>query len=217
MKRIGAYGGTFDPVHNGHLEVARAVVEDFDLDRLLIIPACVPPHKEAGALTNSHHRFAMAVLATIDAERTLVSTLEVETPHWPYTFETIERLRGLFGEETVLFFVMGADSFEDLSTWRRPDRLLQQTNLIVVTRPGHEISASAFPEISSAIRDVRKGSNNRRLRSAESRSGAVYVTDSVNSDISSTEIRARIGRGESIDGLVPPLVADYITKYELYR
>src|SRR5262245_57728988 len=121
--RIGAFGGTFDPIHNGHMEVVRAIVERFRLDQLLLVPAHSPPHKDPRGIANAYHRYAMAVLATLDDPRVLVSNVELEAPERPYSFETVERLRSKFPEETSLFFVIGADSFEEIGTWRQPERL----------------------------------------------------------------------------------------------
>ena len=139
-RRIGAYGGTFDPLHNGHLEVARAVARNFALDELLIIPAHRPPHKNSRSISDAYHRYAMAVLATLDEPRMKVSTIEIEAPERPYTFETIERLRDVYGSQASLFFVMGADSFEELNTWREPERILANANLIVAARPGYDVA-----------------------------------------------------------------------------
>jgi len=216
-RRIAAYGGTFDPVHNGHLEVVRAIVRNFELDQLLIIPAHRPPHKGARAITDAYYRFTMAVLASLDEPRVLVSTIELEAPNRPYTFETVERLRSLFGIETRLFLVMGADSFEEINTWREPARLFSSTNVIVVTRPGHDVRTSHLEDrFRSTIVDLR--SREGELQQGQHLNGQhIYLTGYVNIGISSTEIRQRVRDGESIEDLVPPRVADYIRKYELYR
>src|ERR1051325_1620629 len=138
-RRIGAYGGTFDPLHNGHLEVARLVVSRFALDELLVIPAHRPPHKTGQAIAKGFHRYAMTVLATLDEPRIRVSTLELEAPSRPYTFETLEQLRNVYGSQIALFFVMGADSFVEMHTWREPERIIATANLVVVGRPGYEL------------------------------------------------------------------------------
>jgi len=220
-RRIGAYGGTFDPLHNGHLEVARAVVQNFALDLLLIIPAHKPPHKESRSISEAYHRYAMAVLATLDEARVKVSTIEIEMPDKPYTYETIERLRGVYGSRAVLFFVMGADSFEELNLWREPSRILANANLIVVTRPGYSIQAAHLPYMSDTniidLRRERDEAGSPRLQSYDMNARYVFLTDYVNVDISASEIRQRIRDGETIDGLVPPSVAEYVEKYELYR
>ena len=216
-RRIAAYGGTFDPVHNGHLEIARAVVRNFELDQLLIIPAHRPPHKGSRAIADTYHRFTMAVLATIDDPRVLVSTIELDAPDRPYTFETVERLQSAFGTETRLFFIMGADSFEELTTWREPARLLASTSLIVVTRPGYDVGTSHLEErFRPTVVDLR-GREPQPRPVQELNEHHIYLTGYINTSISSTEIRERVRDGESIEGLVPPRVADYIGKYELYR
>lgn len=216
-RRIAAYGGTFDPVHNGHVEVVRAIVRNFGLDQLLIIPAHRPPHKGSRAIAGDYHRFTMAVLASLDEPRVLVSTIELEAPDRPYTFETVERLRSAFGPGTRLFFVMGADSFEEINTWREPAQLLSSTNLIVVTRPGHDVGSSHLDErFRSTIVDLR-GREDELQPGEDLNEHHIYVTGYVKTGVSSTEIRQRVHDGESIQDLVPPRVADYIRKYELYR
>jgi nicotinate-nucleotide adenylyltransferase len=216
-RRIAAFGGTFDPIHNGHLEVVRAIVRNFVLDRLLIIPANRPPHKNAGSIAAAYHRFTMAVLASLDEPRVVVSTIELEEPNRPYTFETIERLRTIFTARTRLFFVIGADSFEEINTWRETARLLSSTNVIVVTRPGHDVKSSHLePSSRSTIVDLRECGEGIEIGGALNEYH-IYVTGYVNTGVSSTEIRRLVRDGESIEGLVPPSVADYITKYELYK
>lgn len=164
----------------------------------------------------------MAVLATLDEPSTVVSTIEIEAPDEPYSFQTIERLKRLYGPESSLFFIMGADSFEEIHTWREPKRLLAGANIIVVTRPGYEVRSSLLPAgLTSSIIDMRgrSGGGSRLEEKAEDGTGAcrVYLTDYVNNDVSSTEIRQRVHDGKTISGLVPPGVASYIEKYELYR
>jgi nicotinate-nucleotide adenylyltransferase len=216
-RRIAAFGGTFDPMHNGHLDVVRAIVRNFLLDQLLIIPANRPPHKNSGSIAGAYHRFAMAVLASLDEPRVMVSTIEIEAPDRPYTFETVERLRSIFSLRTRLFFVIGADSFEEINTWREPARLLSSTNVIVVTRPGHDVESSHLDQRSrSTVVDLRGREDGIEI-GGELNEHHIYVTGFVNTGVSSTEIRRRVRDGESIEGLVPPRVADYITKYELYK
>ncbi len=204
-------------MHNGHVEVVRAIVRNFGLDQLLIIPAHRPPHKGSRAIAGDYHRFTMAVLASLDEPRVLVSTIELEAPDRPYSFETVERLRSTFEMGTRLFFVMGADSFEEINTWREPARLLSSTNLIVITRPGHDVGSSHLDErFRSTIVDLR-GREGELQPGEDLNEHHIYVTGYVNTGVSSTEIRQRVRDGESIQDLVPPRVADYIRKYELYR
>lgn len=204
-------------MHNGHVEVARTIVRSFGLDQLLIIPAHRPPHKGLRAIAGEYHRFTMAVLASLDQPQVLVSTIELEAPDRPYTFETIERLQSAFGADTRLFFVMGADSFEEINTWREPARLLSSTNVIVITRPGHDVrSAHLEPRFRSTMVDLR-GPGGGFPAGEGSNAHRIYVTGNVNIDVSSTEVRQRVRDGQSIGDLVPTRVADYIKKYELYR
>ena len=216
-RRVAAFGVTFDPVHNGHIAVVRAIVGNFQLDQLLIIPANRPPHKTSSAIADAYHRFTMAVLASLDEPQVLVSTIELEAPDRPYTFETIERLQRSLGAGTRLFFVIGADSFGEINTWREPERLFSSADFIVVTRPGYDLGSPHLDErIRSTIIDLRE-------REGELEIGGrldehhIYLTGYVNTGVSSTEIRQRVLDGESIECLVPPRVADYIRKYELYR
>jgi nicotinate-nucleotide adenylyltransferase len=162
----------------------------------------------------------MAVLASLEEPNVLVSTIEIEAPDEPYSFQTVERLRSLYGTGTSLFFIMGADSFEEINTWREPARLLASSNIVVVTRPGHEVRSSHLPaDFTSSIIDMRgrPGVESGGEVEAGSRACRIYLTDYVNNDVSSTEIRQKVRDGETIDGLVPPRVASYIEKYGLYR
>lgn len=217
--RLGALGGTFDPIHNGHIQVARSVARKFRLDRVLMIPAATPPHKNVQSIADAHHRHAMAVLGTANEPSLFVSTVELEAPERPYTFETIERIRGLYGESAELFFVMGADSFREINTWREPVRVLESANWVVVTRPGHEIVTNHLPELlRSRIIDLRGGFEPQVEDPAERRGAAsTYLLDCVSEDISSTHIRGMVSTQQEITSLVPQLVAGYIEKYELYR
>lgn len=214
---IGAFGGTFDPVHNGHVKIASVVIRRFRLDKLLIIPAHRPPHKRDRAIAGGFDRYAMVALATLDEPRVVASTIELEAPDRPYTFETIERLRSAFGPASRFFFVIGADSFEEINTWRNPDHLLSSTNLIVVTRPGHDVAGRHLEErFRATIVDLREDEAEVQMPE-DSSEHHIYLIAEVNDSVSSTEVRRRVRDGESIAGMVSPRVADYIEKYELYR
>lgn len=195
-KRIALYGGTFDPVHSGHLEVARKVVELFEIDEVIFIPAQLAPHKIGRPVTEPIHRYAMLALATQDDPRLRISTFELDAPNRRYTVDTIAEFQRLFGDDTELFFIMGADSWSEIKTWRDWQRLLKMTSHIVVTRPGYEVPP-APPELKEQI----------------------LFTDAVMKDISATNIRrlASAGRYGELDQMVPAAVAEYIRKYEIYR
>jgi nicotinate-nucleotide adenylyltransferase len=220
-RRIALYGGTFDPVHVGHIAVAQSVSQCFALDELLFIPAHVAPHKRERMVTPAFHRYAMLALTTQRDERLRISTIELDAPERPYTVETLARLKGDMGPSVRLFFMMGADSWADITTWREWEKLLQLSDHIVVTRPGFEfIDAHVTEGVRRRIEDLR-GAGPERIAhrvNEESVGPKIYVTDAVLMDVSATEIRraAREGRDRELRALVPPPVADYIRKYRLY-
>jgi nicotinate-nucleotide adenylyltransferase len=219
-KRIALYGGTFDPVHLGHLEVAHRVTELFEIDRVLFIPAQIAPHKLSRAVTAPIHRYAMLVLATQSEPRLLVSTFELDAPDRRYTVDTVAHFQSTFDDSTELFFIMGADSWSEITTWRDWERLLAMTNHIVVARPGYDIAGG---ETSSLLRDriidLRKLGNDAQRILRQVSGERVFITDVVMNDISATEIRrlAKEDRFEDLNTLVPQPVAEYITKYRIYR
>src|SRR5688500_1616761 len=139
-KRIAIYGGTFDPVHLGHIEVAKKVSQLFEIDVLLFVPAQLAPHKRTRPVTSGIHRYAMLVLATQEDSRLPVSSVEMEASDRRYTVDTLAYFNSKFGESADLFFVMGADSWSEITTWREWERLLTVVNHIVVTRPGYDLS-----------------------------------------------------------------------------
>lgn len=181
----------------------------------MLIPSARPPHKQSLEVSQAWHRFAMTVLGTITTPSLLVSAIELQAPQKPYTYETVQRLKAAYGPGTILFFVMGSDSFEDLRHWKEPGRILAESNLIVAGRPGYEtgdLREAGLGDVS--LIDLRGGGVSPVT---DEQSGVVYLTEYVLNDISSTGIRRRAREGLSVRGLVPDLVADYIEKYRLYR
>jgi nicotinate-nucleotide adenylyltransferase len=222
-RRIALYGGTFDPVHAGHLAVARGLLLLFALDEVLFIPAYVAPHKRDRRISPALDRHAMLALATQGEEHFRVSTVELEAPGRPYTVETLSGFCESLGGGARLFFVMGADSWEEITTWREWERVLTLTDQLVVTRPGYELStAHVTPSIRERVVDVRGQTREqvgRALEEEEGRGARIYLTDAANVDAAATDIRAVVGRGawDELGALVAPPVAEYIRKYGLYR
>jgi nicotinate-nucleotide adenylyltransferase len=219
-QRIAIYGGTFDPVHAGHLEIARKVLQLFAIDDFLFVPARIAPHKLDREVSSALHRYAMLTLATSSDPRLCISTFELDAPERQYTVDTLFHFRAHSEASTDLFFVMGADSWSDITSWVQWQRLLTLANLIVVTRPGHEFSvAHVGPETSVRIVDLRGASTGLVPQTIESGTPLIFVTDAVMHDVSATQARraARENRFEDLNKLVPLAVADYIRKYQLYR
>ncbi|HEU4507844.1 MAG TPA: nicotinate-nucleotide adenylyltransferase [Pyrinomonadaceae bacterium] len=213
-QRIALYGGTFDPVHVGHLEIARRVSEAFEIDKLLFIPAQMAPHKIGRPVTHPIHRYAMLALATQDDPRLAISTFELDAPDRRYTVDTIEHFQRELGDSTELFFIMGADSWSEITTWREWERLLSMTNHIVVTRPGYEPSTTHVGEHKDRIVHLRgtAASIGRGFT-------RIYITDLVMNDVSATQVRrlASEGRTDELVNLVPGPVLEYIKKYRTYE
>jgi len=215
MKKIAFYGGSFDPLHNGHLTIAQELLEVFELDKFVFIPAFHAPHKKDKKTTSAFHRFAMLCLATSEAPPIEVSKLELELPEKPYTVETLARLKNELSE-TAIFFVMGADSWADITTWREWEKVLTLVNIIVVTRPDYEIGfAHVTDEIRARIVDLRQ--NPAEKSEIPRQESKIYITDAVQIDVSATEIRQKIReKSTAWRADVPAAVAKYIEKYELY-
>jgi nicotinate-nucleotide adenylyltransferase len=214
--RIAFYGGSFDPPHNGHLAVADALLNQFRLDEFVFVPAFHAPHKKGRKPTPAYDRYAMLCLATQYADRISVSRIEIEAPEKPYSYETLNRIVDMLPRAEI-FFVMGADSWMEITTWREWQTVLSLTNHIVVTRPGYPINfAHVTEEIHDRIIDLRNGPALDDLGSVPG--PGIFFTDAVNIDLSATSIRQNIRAGQ--DGWardVPKEVANYIEKYQIYK
>jgi len=219
-KRIAIYGGTFDPVHAGHLEVARQVLQLFAIDEFLFMPARRAPHKLDRQPSSPLHRYAMLALATRAYPQFRVSTFELEQPERGYTVDTLSHFRAQLGDAVDLFFVMGADSWSEITIWHEWQRLMTLAHLIVVTRPGYEVALDHVDEVASGrVVDLRGLSAGSSLPESDQDALKVFITDAVMHDVSATGVRQamRGDRKDDLDKLVPLEVADYIRKYGLYR
>jgi len=201
--RIGILGGTFDPIHVGHLEAAAAGGRAFSLDKILLMPSRTPPHRSTEPRASVFHRFAMAALAA--AERGMcVSDLEVRRDGPSYTAQTLEALQREGVAPLDLFFITGTDAFADVAMWHDYPRILQLANFVVVSRPGAPRAAELIPPPIPVKPDHNPTAP------------AVYSVEADTPDVSSTEIRRRVGAGDSLDGLVPLSVAGHIRRHHLY-
>ena len=202
--RIGICGGTFDPFHRGHLDPVLAARERLQWDRVIYVPAWRQPFKADRATASGHHRFAMAVLATLDFENLYVADMELERGTISYTVDTLEQLREQHRDDT-LDWVIGDDNLAQLLEWKSIDRIFELANFAVLSRHrGAKVLA----------RSLAARVNEPALRSTH---GSIVFAENATVPVSSTEIRRRIGAGESLDGLVDVRVSRYIHHYGLYR
>ena len=220
--QLGLFGGTFNPIHNGHLMVAQRVLKDFALDRLYIIPCLLPPHKHPTFLAPSTQRVGVIKLALPDDARYHLSDVEIKRRGPSYTIDTVDHFRTLFGHDANLFLPMGMDAFLDIHTWKSYRRLLTWIQPVIVTRC-LEANGTAEDELSRLDRYIcSRLSADFRYDPSQSNwqngSGSMIHLLSVPPvDISSNQIRQRIGEGKHIADLVPSAVDAYIEKKELYR
>ena len=208
--RLGLLGGTFDPIHAGHLQTARAAQQALDLAAVVLMPARVPPHRQQGPSASMFHRFAMAALAVDGDDRLMVSDEELGAEGPSYTALTLERLIARGRQPASLFFITGADAFAEIETWHRYPAVLELAHFVVIARPG--MTADSMVARLPQLRDRMRAPADGAL--AESRS--IFLVNAQTPDVSSTEIRRRLRAGGSISGLVPPPVERHILRHDLY-
>jgi nicotinate-nucleotide adenylyltransferase len=196
---VGVIGGSFDPIHVGHVSIAREVRERLALDRMAFVPAGQPPHKADKHLTGVEQRVEMVWLAIAGDPHFELSRVDVDRPGPCYSVDTVRLLREAWGEETQIYFTIGADSLVELPTWYRPEELLRLCQVVAVERPGYPVD---------------RGIVERLYPDAPS---ILYLELETPVDVSSTEIRRRVAEGRSIRGMVPEAVERYIHRHGLYR
>jgi nicotinate-nucleotide adenylyltransferase len=218
--RMALFGGTFDPVHLGHMAVARAAADKFDLGRIYFVPADLPPHKQKRQLTDFQHRFAMLALATADDPRFVPSLLEAHTGQPNYSIDTVRRLKSTLKKSDKLYFLIGIDAFKDISTWYKPVELLREVEFIVVSRPGFSLAdvGQALPEPLRPNEQMLQAVRRQRPEGAIVLEGAtIHLLGEVREKVSSTQIRAAAHKSATqLSRYVPRLVAEYIKKEHLY-
>lgn len=223
---VALFGGTFDPVHLGHIAVARAAQQRYELGRVYLVPADIPPHKQRQPLTPYHHRYAMLALATEGEKDLIPSLLEAPDqegrPHYGanYSIDTVRRFRSTLKKTDRLFFLIGMDAFLDIAKWRDPEALLRECEFIVVSRPGFSLAdvAGALPESMRPAGDVLKPFQKTAAWGDIVLGGAViHLLEGVEEKVSATQIRQAAADSRGLNRWVAPAVADYIKKMGLYH
>lgn len=199
-RKIGIMGGTFDPIHIGHLVTAEAVRIEYRLDKVLFVPAGNPPHKQDVKVTPCMHRYIMTVMAVCSNLNFEVSSIELDRPGPSYTIDTVLSLISQYGEKTEFYFITGTDAIQELPTWGKVHQLLELCHFVAATRPG------CVSTIDHVIKQL--GSQGRQR---------IHRLATPELEISSTDIRERVKLGRSIKYIVPENIENYILKEGLYR
>ena len=209
--RLGVLGGTFDPVHFGHLDAAAAARAALALDEILFIPSHDPPHRPVDPHATAFQRFALVALAIDGLHGSRVSDEELRRPGNSYTSDTLRSLHASGWTPLQIFFILGADAFAEIATWHEFPAVLDAANFAVIARPGTSIDAALArtPDLRSRVRLAADGA-------FECRTTGVFLIEATTRDVSSTMIRARLAAGQSIGDLVPSPVARHIAAHHLY-
>ncbi len=228
--KIGLFGGTFDPIHRGHVALARAALERCHLNRIYFVPASVPPHKQQQALSPFAHRYAMLALATAQERAFIPSLLEApdelatgasgRAPKPNYTIDTIKRLKQSLKKSDNLLLLMGIDAFADIAQWHHAEALFRECEFVVASRPGYSLAdvANALPE---SLRPKPEVTRPFRKQAATGdlvlHGAAIHLLDDVQQPVSATAIRQAVSAGKPLGRFLDPLVADYVKKMGLYK
>ena len=203
MRRVGVLGGTFDPVHYGHLVVAEEVYTTLQLAEMVFVPAGQPPHKTNAEITIAEHRLEMLELAIASNPHFTISRVDLDRPGPCYTVDTLQLLRKQWGDKTAIYFVIGRDSLEELLSWHDPSGILEQlTHLVAVTRPGYSESEAYYDWLEARLPGIKQ---------------RLLIVDAPQFDISATDLRKRVAEGRPIKYQTPESVESYIIQYGLYR
>ena len=229
---IGLFSGTFDPIHHGHLALARAAQERFGLGRIFFAPTGNPPHKQKQPLAIFAHRYAMVVLATMGEKAFVPSLLEApgdapangkkgaSAPEVNYSIDTVQRLKQTLKKADHLFFLIGIDAFNDIAKWHQAEALFRECPFIVASRPGYSLAdvANALPERLRPKAAVTKPFAKQPAKGDLVLPGAtVHLLDGVQQNVSATAIREAVTGKRSLAKFVDPAVGEYISKMGLYR
>ena len=210
--RIGILGGTLDPIHLGHVAVALAARDALALQRVVIMPSSVPPHRPEQPSASAFHRFAMAALCVAGYDWMTVSDDELNAPGPSFTAGTLERLHAQGLRPSQIFFITGADAFAEIETWHRYPAVLDLAHFAVVSRPGITVASleSRLPALASRFVDPEQVGRTAAVPTA------IFLIDAATPEVSSTDLRRRLPAGETVSGMVCPAVEQHIARHHLY-
>jgi nicotinate-nucleotide adenylyltransferase len=222
LKRIGLFGGTFNPIHVGHIRAATSVREGFGLDKVVLIPAAIPPHKCSRDVASAADRLEMVRLAAMGLEDISVSDVELVRSGPSYTIDTVRHFIQQFGEGTQLFFIVGGDAFLEIDTWKNFEDLFLSISMIVLERPAarRDPRVSFFRTIYGFLQTRISEDflpNKDGLSFSHPHRQTIFLFTGEMIDMSSTLIRQRVGMGEAVSDGLPPSVEDYIRRKGLYK
>lgn len=191
-------GGTFDPIHNGHIAIAKKIKENYHLDEVVFVPSGNPPHKKERKITEAEHRLAMVKGAVEGTKGFSVSTMEIDREGYSYALDTVNEFYRIYGDDIDLYFITGADAIAEIATWHKADELMKKCSFIAATRPGYHIE--------DTYQTIAKNFENR-----------IFLFRETAHKESSSDIRERIKEQKDVSDMLPRSVAAYIREHELYK
>jgi len=197
-------GGTFNPIHHGHLVTAQEALSQFKLDIVIFIPTGSPPHKKENGIATAEDRYIMTVIATSSNSNFFVSRIEIDRKGKSYTIDTVRQLKKIYGKDSLLYFITGADAILEILTWKNTNEIVSLCKFIAATRPGYNLAR---------LEDLKK----KLFRSKADANEKIFVMEIPALSISSTDIRNRVKNNRPIDYLLPEGVSNYILKHGLYK
>ena len=220
--RIGLFGGTFNPIHRGHLWAASEVIKQFNLDQIFLIPAALPPHKTQGLVAKADDRLKMISLVIADLRGLTVSDVELNRPGPSYTIDTIRYFKHTLAKDAQIYLIMGLDAFLEIHTWKSHQDLLEQIAFIVMARPAEDYTDTqqGWRILETYLKSTLSADNQFDAEHgcyALEGKQPIHICDIKALDISSTKIRQKVKRKQSIENLVPSEVSDYIRLKGLYK
>jgi nicotinate-nucleotide adenylyltransferase len=218
-RRLGILGGTFDPIHVGHLDAADAARAALSLDEILLVPALDPPHRPIDPRATMYQRFALVSLAAADRPAYRVSDMELLRQGPSYTADTLRSLHAQGWRALQLFFILGTDAFAEIATWHDFPSILDLAHFIVIARPGTTIdmAVARTPELRARMcMGEARGDGLPRNTAIDGRSTRIFLVEADTRGVSSTQVRERLAAAQPIDDLVPAAVARHILKHHLY-